>query len=228
MHEVSPAYELYPVEIHYRGPNWAGFRFGSGDLLARIYSKTVQACTDYGAKLTLAGYGNPEGHVIRVEFQIRGDALATMDVGAGDLRSWSALAEHLPAIWRYLTGSWLSLREASDTETIRNRPLDPLWGLVLSAFDAPDSASTGQVVRCARAPLANVTQLLTQAIGCIVSAAASLGLHHHAPAPSVLLAWLRRVRYLVGVAPEDLPALDKARFNESYSRAWYRYAGATV
>lgn len=227
MHE-TPAYESVPVEIHYRGRDWSGYRFGSGDLLARVYSKSLQARTDYGAPLTLDAYGNPTGHVIRVEFQVRADALATMDVGAGDLRNWYTLAQHLPAVWRYLSGAWLTLREASDTETVRNRALDPLWREVVAAFDPRTDGTSGVVVRCERAPLADVGQLLTQAIGCIVSAAASLGLHHHAPGPQMLLAWLRRVRYLVGVRPEDVPSLDTERFRQTYTRAWYRYAGVVV
>jgi hypothetical protein len=223
-----PAYQVHPVEVHYRGPNWAGFRFGAGALLARVYSKTIQARTDYGARLTLEGYGNPSGHVIRVEFQLRADALASMNAGDGlDLRDWDTLSSRLRSVWAYLTTSWLSLRLDSDSQVVRNRLLDPVWLEVASAFDGGDTQS-GAIVRSARAPLADVRALITQAVGCVVSAAASLGLHHSAPAPSVLLAWLRRVRYLVGLGPDDVPALDKGRFSDAYARAWVRYAGAAL
>lgn len=218
-----PAYEAHPVEVHYRGPHWSGYRFGAGDLLARVYSKTLQARTDYGAKLLLESYGNPEGHVIRVEYQVRADALATMDVGAGrDLREWYTLRDVLGSVWAYLSREWLTLRESHGDAAVRNRELDPLWLHVISAFDA---GSVGSVSRSVRAPLADAARLVTQAVGCIVSAAASLGLHHSAPAPAVLLAWLRHLRYLLGIETRDLPALERSRFSDSYSRALIRYAG---
>ncbi|WP_018467933.1 hypothetical protein [Calidithermus timidus] len=222
MHE-TPAYEVHPVEIHYRGPSWSGFRFGAGDLLARVYSKSLQARTDYGAKLLLESYGNPEGHVIRVEYQVRADALATMDIGVGrDLRDWDILRGALGSLWAYLSREWLTLRESHGDAAVRNRGLDPLWLHVIAAFDA---GSAGSVSRSVRAPLADAARLLTQAVGCVISAAASLGLYHSAPAPALLLAWLRRVRYLLGLDPSRIAALSTDEFSARYLSALGRYGG---
>jgi hypothetical protein len=221
-----PAYEAHPVEVHYRGPCWSGFRFGAGDLLARVYSKSIQARVDHAARALLDSYGNPDGHVIRVEYQLRADALATMDVGAGrDLRNWYVLRDVLGSVWAYLSREWLTLREAHGDAAMRNRELDPLWLSIISAFDA---GSVGSVSRSVRAPLTDVARLITQAVGCVVSAAASLGLHHSAPAPAVLLAWLRRVRYLLGVEPDRVPTLDSDRFRVAYANALGRYGGVLV
>jgi len=224
MHEVL-AYEEHTVEIHLRGPHWSGFRFGAGDLLARVYSKTVQAITDYSARLLLDSYGNPEGHVIRVEYQLRAGALASMELdGVRDFRSWPLLLRHMSSLWAYLSRSWLTLREDSHTEVVRNRPLHPLWQAVISAFDP----SAPLVTRSFRGPVASVSSLLTQAVGCIITAAGALGLHHHSPAPALLRSWLKRATWLLGLTTRDVPAVGRDQFAARYRRAWYRYAGLSL
>jgi len=98
MYEVSR-------ELHGRGRRLSGFTFGAGDILARVYDKTLETTLRGVTWPALMWEGrDPERPVWRVEFQYRRKALSSFSIrGVGDaLRGRQDL-------WDYGT-RWLSLR----------------------------------------------------------------------------------------------------------------------
>lgn len=126
-----------------RGRQWSGFVFGRGPLMARVYSKSVEASVRPSTRYLLAMYreelGDELREVVRVEFQLTTEALREMVVqGDGvDIRDWDTFLWALPSVWRYLTGSWLVLRDREKVDSygrLRDVPVDPVWVRVQGAF----------------------------------------------------------------------------------------------
>jgi hypothetical protein len=168
---------------HMSGQQWSGFTFGRGDLLARVYSKTLEARSKPLARDLLAAYPLVRAcdlktkkefdveHVSRVEFQVRSDVLKTFVSSDGerlDLRDWDTFLEHQSKLWAYLC-EWLSLRDVNLKDTNRHRwAVSSVWEVVRGAFGAAarlERVKVGQAL---------ASQLMQQAYGCIVSAAANL------------------------------------------------------
>jgi hypothetical protein len=173
------------------GQQWSGFSFGRGDLMARIYSKTIEARSKPLARDLLASYPLIRAcnlktrkefdleHVTRIEFQIRPDVLRTFVSSDGervDLRDWDTFLEHQSALWAYLC-NWLSLRDVNASDSNRHRwAVSSLWEVVQGAFSASESLVRVKVGQ------ALAGQLMEQAYGCVVSAAASLAGGFSSPA----------------------------------------------
>ncbi|WP_114311605.1 hypothetical protein [Thermus caldifontis] len=122
---------------------WSGFVFGRGPLMARVYSKSVEATVKPATRYLLAMYeelgDEPLREVVRVEFQLTTEALREMVVeGDGtDLRDWDTFLWALPSVWAYLTGAWLVLRDGDRAHRygrLRDVPVDPVWVRVQRAF----------------------------------------------------------------------------------------------
>jgi hypothetical protein len=111
-----------PSQMHGGGKRLTGFTFGRGDVVARIYNKTVEL-RGRGQDWPLAVWsgGDPDAEVWRVEFQYRRGALTSMG-----LRSLPAALEARQGLWDYGTG-WLSLRAPSGNAARRNWPVAPVW-----------------------------------------------------------------------------------------------------
>jgi hypothetical protein len=98
-------YEV-PRELHGRGRQLSGFTFGAGDILARVYNKTLETAlrgVTWPALLWEAH--DPERPVWRVEFQYRRKALSSFG-----LRSIGDVLHGRQGLWDYGM-RWLSLRE---------------------------------------------------------------------------------------------------------------------
>ncbi len=109
-------------QLHTQGSALSGFVFGRGDVVARIYNKTLELARR-GETWPRVFWkdADPELPVWRVEFQFRRPALA----GFGMAAVWDAVAQR-QALWEYGT-RWLSLRvPAGDTNRAR-WPEDAIW-----------------------------------------------------------------------------------------------------
>ncbi len=101
------------VAAYLRGREWSGFTFGRGPLMARVYSKTLEAKSKPLSAILLRAYeehhGPITGHVVRAEFQLMPEALSEMVVpGDGsDVRDWDTFLWAVPSIWAYLTHHWV-------------------------------------------------------------------------------------------------------------------------
>jgi hypothetical protein len=137
------------VQLHQRGRRFTGFTFGGGQLLARLYNKSVELLKSGKAWFVplweKAGYRGEvlDGHVWRLEFQLRREPLRTADVMLGDngdtveLKAWADVKRGLNELWGYLTGKWLTVRlPRTGNERVR---LHPAWKSIKAAqfVDAP-------------------------------------------------------------------------------------------
>lgn len=162
---TGPAPEEF--QAYLRGRDWSGFRFGAGPLLARVYSKSVEAKTKSEARALLDSYGKPDGHVVRVEFQLRAEALASFTVdGSRDLRGALEFAGAIPEVWAYLTGEWLTHRSPSPDSNRWRWAFSTFWEVVKSAFpiETPSVAH-----RLETAPRYELQQLYAQLQGLMLT-----------------------------------------------------------
>jgi hypothetical protein len=162
------------VTAYLRGREWSGFTFGRGPLMARVYSKTLEAKSKPLSAILLRAYeehhGPITGHVVRVEFQLMPEALSEMVVpGDGsDVRDWDTFLWAVPSIWAYLTRHWLVLRAREHGYSrMRDAPVDPLWVLVQEAFCEGGGTP---VVREKRLGAVDVVALARQALGAFMTA----------------------------------------------------------
>lgn len=210
------------VEAALIGLKWSGFRFGSGDLLARIYSKTLEAVRKPHAKDYLNSLELIEGeHVTRVEFQLRSPVLAFFMLGEDchDFRDWSVLEAHLPELWTYLT-HWLTLRTPSTTDSNRWRwDLDPLWIMVQGSW----GVSGNELRRAVPPPSVQIAQLVSQSVGCLLSAAAIFA--HDVRELTLPIALHDLLRHHFRMPSSLLPAALTSDWTRVYSERFVRFTG---
>jgi len=120
--------EVERIEHHVERRRDTGYRFGSGDLVARLYDKTseVKISQKEWAKEVWKTEGwDGETEVVRYEFQCRRNFLKEMSVN-----SFEELVERLGDIWRYCTHDWLRVcDQGANTNQARWRSKD-YWKLV--------------------------------------------------------------------------------------------------
>jgi hypothetical protein len=118
----------FPATPYMTHGRFSGFAFGRGDVVARIYNKTVemQARGDTWPELMWVGR-DVERDVWRVEFQFRREALKQFGItGPEDL------LRHRQGLWRYGL-SWLSLRKRVRDGTRSRWPVDEDWQALKAA-----------------------------------------------------------------------------------------------
>ena len=111
-----------PRQQHGYGRQLSGFTFGKGDLLARVYNKSLEiAISGQTWPEMLWQGGDAEEPVWRIEFQFRRPVL-----GAMGLNGMDDVVRHRQGLWDY-GARWLTLRSrVSDTNRAR-WPLAPPW-----------------------------------------------------------------------------------------------------
>lgn len=134
------------------GRAFAGFTFGRGRVVARIYNKTLQMQAK-GQDWQQAVWDKPvaDQDVWRVEVQFRRAVLT--DFRTGDDENINTVADTLDnrqALWKYGVGDWLTLR-VPNGDTNRSRwPIDPAWQVIQSAaIGSPSSPLVRQRVQAA-------------------------------------------------------------------------------
>ena len=215
---VPESWEEGPTHVgaFLRGREWSGFTFGRGLLMARVYSKTLEAKFKESSRVLLRDYeaihGPLDGMVVRSEFQLTADALREMVVvGDGsDVRDWDTFVWALPSIWAYLTGTWLVHHTLGgySPDRVRDAPVSPYWEVVQGAFQGGENA--GRLVREKRIGVVDAVALARQALGAYMTALAAIG---RQKGQRVLAMWswlLREVGVGKGEA-EVLPQVVRAR-----------------
>jgi hypothetical protein len=141
-----------PRQQHGYGRQLSGFTFGKGDLLARVYNKSLEIAISGHAWPEMLWEGaDVEQPVWRVEFQFRRPVLAAMG-----LNSLAAVLGHRQGLWDYGT-RWLTLRtRISDTNRAR-WPVASEW-LRLASASIGGSAAPLIRERVRRAELQRLTQ----------------------------------------------------------------------
>jgi len=132
-------------QLHASGRRLSGFTFGAGDVLARVYDKTLEMqTTGHSWQETVWADRDAERPVWRIEFQFRREALASFGI--------RTVADALAArqgLWEYGT-RWLSLRRPT-RHTRRSRwPEAGVWTDVRAAnLGSPRSELVRERVRLA-------------------------------------------------------------------------------
>ncbi|MGB8649931.1 MAG: hypothetical protein WCD35_04635 [Mycobacteriales bacterium] len=149
-----------------------GFRLGSGksgSALARIYDKTAESRlkgTDWWPLKWGEGFV-PDERVLRVEFQVGRQVLN--QVGVGNPADCLAKA---PALWAYLTDSWLSYRVPTADLTRSRWPISPEWECVQAAALRGEALGLERVYAAQKA--GSVRRLLPYVRGYLSSVGAHL------------------------------------------------------
>src|SRR5215472_3694683 len=111
-------------QVRVVGREFTGFVFGrTGGVVARVYDKRAQM-REAGLTWMAAqwrGY-NASEPVWRVEFEVRGPLLRRLRS-----REPAAVLASVSGLWRYCTGSWLTLRLPSENAQPARWPVDPVW-----------------------------------------------------------------------------------------------------
>jgi hypothetical protein len=120
-------YEV-PRQTHLMGRRFSGFTFGKGDVVCRIYDKTLlMAARGEHWQEELWAARNPELPVWRVEFQLRRRALRRFG-----LETLEQALDSRQSLWSYAT-EWLSLREPG-VDSNRSRWTEaPSWRAIRRA-----------------------------------------------------------------------------------------------
>ena len=117
-----------PRQQHAYGRQLSGFTFGKGDLVARIYNKSLEVGVSGQTWPELLWQGrDPEAAVWRVEFQYRRPALAAMG-----LNGLHDVVRRRQGLWDYGT-RWLTLRRRAADSNLARWPVAPAWTEVASA-----------------------------------------------------------------------------------------------
>lgn len=159
--------EPVKIEHHVECRRDTGYRFGSGDLVARIYDKTIEikvSQKEWMGEVWKKEGWNGENPVVRYEFQCRRNLLKEMSVN-----SMEELKERLADIWRYCTHDWLRVcDQGANTNQSRWKSKD-YWTLIQQSFSL--FGQTYGVLRM-KSKKVRYDHLLKQIRGCCVSAVA--------------------------------------------------------
>jgi len=125
--------EFY-IQHHLKGLDETGYSFGQGDLMCRVYDKVAEI--EHSSKAwfqdlwTKQGW-NGKSAVTRVEFQARRGLLKTMQI-----ETCEDLDNQLADLWKYFSGTWVSLRDKSGDSNRRRWRLKAFWRVVCEAVPA--------------------------------------------------------------------------------------------
>ncbi len=147
-------------QLHGDGADFTGLTFGKGNVLARLYNKTIETkerANDSYFALVVERNGdtyNPDRDVWRLEFQLRregvkgfklyappddadDDATLEAELSAEDLQHMGTLPRffaHMSDVWRHLTQHWLRLAVDDGTARRSRWPTDPTWRVIQDTF----------------------------------------------------------------------------------------------
>lgn len=105
------------------------FRFGSGDLVLRVYNKSDEI-VEKSAKSWFYPLWGVEDNVWRIEWQTRKEVLKRFGI-----RTFQDLAERQGDILRYLANEHTTLRISGDDSNRSRWPLHPLWADLQASID---------------------------------------------------------------------------------------------
>lgn len=104
----------------------SGFSIGKGDVVARIYNKSLEIKSsgkDYLKEVWLKNEWNGQSDVWRVEFQFRRDFLQQAGIAFID-----SFLKNRQNLWHYATTEWLNLTIPNQKDSNASRwPVHPAW-----------------------------------------------------------------------------------------------------
>lgn len=213
---------------------FSGFSWGAGGpLSARLYDKTRELSVSrkqWMRTVWRRSKGFVEGEPVwRVEYQLRREGIrqlrareteAGTDATSG---SWASVRAALPALWRYLTLSWLSVR-APRTATSR-ATLREWWADVSRAWDGDAVAGAPEEVwreTVREAAAVTVPALAGYCASAVAQVQASRRAEGAAPLPysAALMAALRAAHEYRAQRGETVQARAASRASALAARRW--------
>lgn len=158
------------IEHHVECRRDTGYRFGSGDLVGRLYDKTNEikvSQKEWMQEVWKAESWDGETPVVRYEFQCRRNFLKEMSVN-----SFEELKERLADIWRYCTHDWLRVcDQGANTNQSRWKSKD-YWTLIQQSFSMFGQAYGVLRMKSKKVRYDHLFKIIR---GCCVSGVAALG-----------------------------------------------------
>lgn len=161
------------AECHKRHRQITGYRFGSSDMMVRIYNKTVEMkvhAKEYWADVWLENGADPDVHVWRVEFQLRREKIKQFQVS-----SIFEVIAVLGDIWRYMSQEWFTVRSRTNDTNPSRWPIARWWRTVVDVV-ARFGSMTGVVRMLEKRKAATARRLVPGLAGYLTSFAAAAGL----------------------------------------------------
>ena len=162
------------LTYHQNGEPWTGVQFGNDEVVLRIYDKVAELKRkpDFEKTRVLEElrWGCPQTHAVRVEFQIRRDALRCLGISC--LADYVSLRAELA---NYLCQQWFRLLDSvpdRDNHNVSRAETHPLWVAVMDAIADWTGRTPDTLRRSVRRTRCNVIRLLDQALGCLLHTAA--------------------------------------------------------
>jgi hypothetical protein len=141
----STAY-VEPLQAHFDGSRFTGFRIGKQAMVARLYNKTLEIKStnkEWVQEIWAAAGCNVTRPVWRLEFQIGRQVLAETN-----LRQSDEVLEGRHELWAYATTTWLSLRNQSANNQRYRWPVAEEWRALQQALlDCPCSPAVRRRIR---------------------------------------------------------------------------------
>jgi hypothetical protein len=141
----STAY-VEPLQAHFDGSRFTGFRIGKQAMVARLYDKTLEIKStnkDWVEEIWATADCNVTQPVWRLEFQIGRQVLAETD-----LRQADEVLEARSELWAYATTTWLSLRNQSANSQRYRWPVADEWRVLQQALlDCPCAPAVRRRIR---------------------------------------------------------------------------------
>jgi hypothetical protein len=161
--------EIEKIEHHVECRRDTGYRFGSGDLVGRLYDKTSEikiSQKEWAKEVWKADGWDGETPVVRYEFQCRRNFLKEMSVN-----SFEELKERVADIWRYCTHDWLRVCDKGANRNQSRWKSKDYWILIQQSINL-----FGQAYGVLRMKSKKVRydHLFKEIKGCCVSAVAVL------------------------------------------------------
>ncbi len=154
------------------GEIFTGYVIGGGDILARIYDKTVEiekSRNDYLKEIWEKHGWDTFQRVWRLEFQLRRELLGQMKIN-----SFSNLIEQVNDMWKYCTHDWLRLAIKDNTLNRTRWMTNPLWENI-QAVRFNDGKFTGILRQVNKSRIPSDKTLFQNGIGYITAYAAREG-----------------------------------------------------
>jgi hypothetical protein len=162
--------EVTKIEHHVGCRRDTGYRFGSGELVGRLYDKTREikvSQKEWMKEVWKAEGWDGESTVVRYEFQCRRNFLKEISVN-----NFEELKERLADVWRYCTHDWLRVcDQGAKTNQSRWKSKD-YWTLIQKSVSLFGQAYGVLRMKCKKV---RYDHLLRGIRGCCVSAVAVLG-----------------------------------------------------
>ena len=159
--------------------NLTGLQVGKGDIVFRCYDKIREMSEtrdEAKEKFFQERWGNIP-FCTRCEFQLRRGAVKSFFPKKSDLKTVQLF---IPKVWEYLTSSWFRLMEKDVDRLNHNQSrgnVSLFWSCVQCAF----SSVRKSIKRNRTRSIKNVSALISQAAGCMISVVAAMGVSVDSP-----------------------------------------------